>query len=105
MVIDATRGLVLTNDHVIQGARQVIVALGNGRERMVKQAWSDPKSDLALLAVDPSGLVQAEWGDSEALDIGDWVLAIGQPFGLSGTVTAGIVSGKGRGIGIAPMKT
>ena len=51
--------------------------------------------------IDPSGLAPADWGDSEALDTGDWVLAVGQPFGLSGTVTAGIVSGKGRGIGIA----
>ena len=100
-MIDAARGLVLTNDHVVQGAAQVVVVLGNGRERTVKQVWRDPKSDLALLSVDPSGLVQADWGDSDALDIGDWVLAIGQPFGLSGTVTAGIVSGKGRGIGIA----
>ncbi len=101
VVIDATRGLVLTNDHVVQGASQVVVVLGNGRERAVKQVWRDPKSDLALLSVDPSGLVQADWGDSDVLDTGDWVLAVGQPFGLSGTVTAGIVSGKGRGIGLA----
>ena len=101
VVIDAARGLVLTNDHVIQGAAQVVVVLHTGRERAVKQVWRDPKSDLALLAVEPSGLVQAEWGDSDVLDTGDWVLAVGQPFGLSGTVTAGIVSGKGRGIGIA----
>ena len=101
VVIDAARGLVLTNDHVVQGAQQVVVVLGNGRERPVKQVWRDPKSDLALLSGRPRGLVQADWGDSDALDTGDWVLAIGQPFGLSGTVTAGIVSGKGRGIGIA----
>jgi serine protease Do len=101
VVIDAARGLVLTNDHVVQGATQVVVVLGNGRERTVKQVWRDPKSDLALLSVDPSGLIQADWGDSDVLDTGDWVLAVGQPFGLSGTVTAGIVSGKGRGIGLA----
>ena len=101
VVIDAARGLVLTNDHVVQGASQVVVVLGNGRERVVQQVWRDPKSDLALLSVDPSGLIQADWGDSETLETGDWVLAVGQPFGLSGTVTAGIVSGKGRGIGIA----
>ncbi len=101
VVIDAAKGLVLTNDHVIQGAPQVVVVLGNGRERPVNQVWRDPKSDLALLSVEPTGLVQADWGDSEVLDTGDWVLAVGQPFGLSGTVTAGIVSGKGRGIGIA----
>ena len=101
VVIDAARGLVLTNEHVIQGASQVVVALANGLERPVNQTWHDPKSDLALLAIDPAGLAQAEWGDSDALETGDWVLAIGQPFGLSGTVTAGIVSGKGRGIGVA----
>jgi len=101
VVIDAARGLVLTNDHVIQGASRVVVVLGDGRERPAKQAWRDPKSDLALLNVDPAGLVQADWGDSDGLDTGDWVLAVGQPFGLSGTVTAGIVSGKARGIGMA----
>ncbi len=101
LVIDAAKGLVLTNDHVIAGASQVVVVLGNGRERPVSQIRRDPKSDLALLAIEPTGLTQAEWGDSNVLDTGDWVLAIGQPFGLSGTVTAGIVSGKARGIGIA----
>ncbi len=102
VVVDATRGLVATNDHVIAGAtRGVVVILGNGRERPVSQVWRDPKSDLALLAIDPTDLVAAPWGDSTRLDIGDWVLAIGGPFGLSGTVTAGIVSGKGRGIGMA----
>ena len=101
LVIDAAKGLVLTNDHVIAGATQVVVVLGNGRERPVSQVRHDPKSDLALLVIEPAGLVQAEWGDSDSLETGDWVLAIGQPFGLSGTVTAGIVSGKARGIGIA----
>ncbi|WP_435007402.1 trypsin-like peptidase domain-containing protein [Tundrisphaera lichenicola] len=101
VVIDADRGLVLTNDHVIQGASRVVLTLSNGRERAVTQIWRDPKSDLALLQVDPTGLVPSTWGDSDSMDTGDWVLAIGQPFGLSGTVTAGIVSGKGRGIGIA----
>lgn len=101
VVIDSAKGLVLTNDHVIQGASQVVVILGDGRERVVQQAWRDPKSDLALLAVDPAGLIQADWGDSDVLETGDWVLAVGQPFGLSGTVTAGIVSGKGRGVGVA----
>ena len=102
VVIDAARGLVLTNDHVLGDGSPALVVLGDGRERAVIRADRDPKSDLALLTLaDPSGLVQAEWGDSDALDIGDWILAIGQPFGLSGTVTAGIVSGKGRGVGLA----
>jgi serine protease Do len=92
----------LTNDHVIRGATQVIVVLHGGREREVNGIKRDPKSDLALLAIDPKGLTSSVvWGDSEKLDLGDWVLAIGQPFGLADTVTAGIVSGKSRGIGIA----
>src|SRR4051812_33831702 len=98
VVIDAGRGLVLTNDHVVRGASRVTVTLHDGRERVASQVRHDPKSDLALLVIDGKGLTQAEWADSEALETGDWVLAVGQPFGLSGTVTAGIVSGKGRGI-------
>jgi serine protease Do len=100
VVIDAGRGLVLTNDHVVAGGPRVIVTLPDGRERVASQVRRDPKSDLALLSIDPEGLHAAAWGESERLDIGDWVLAVGQPFGLSGTVTAGIVSGKGRGIGL-----
>jgi len=101
VVIDAARGLVLTNDHLVEGAASLVIVLADGRERPVRQAWRDPKSDLAVVAIEPAGLAQAAWGESDALDIGDWVLAVGQPFGLSGTVTAGIVSGKGRGIGMA----
>jgi serine protease Do len=101
VVIDADKGYVLTNDHVVQDAPRVAVILHDGRERIASQVRRDPKSDLALLVLDGKAPAQAEWGDSEALDTGDWVLAIGQPFGLSDTVTAGIVSGKGRGIGMA----
>jgi serine protease Do len=101
VVIDADKGFVLTNDHLVQGAPRVAVILHDGRERIASQVRRDPKSDLALLVIDNKGLTRAEWGDSDALDLGDWVLAIGHPFGLSDTVTAGIVSGKGRGIGIA----
>ncbi len=101
VIIDAAKGYVLTNHHVIDGATRVVVILSGGRERIVKGIRRDPKSDLAVLLIDPAGLTQASWGDSEALDTGDWVLAIGQPFGLSDTVTAGIVSGKGRGVGLA----
>ncbi len=101
VVIDADKGYVLTNDHVVQGSSRVVVILEDGRERPVSQVRRDPKSDLALLIIDGKGLSPVDWGDSETLDTGDWVLAVGQPFGLSGTVTAGIVSGKGRGIGVA----
>jgi serine protease Do len=98
VVIDAEKGFVLTNDHVVQGASRVMVTLHDGRERTATQIRRDPKSDLALLIIDGKGLTRADWGDSDSLAIGDWVLAVGQPFGLSGTVTAGIISGKGRGI-------
>ncbi len=116
VVIDAARGLVLTNDHVVAPAprpralvrlpeaiplSRLLVTLPDGRERTVKEVRSDPRGDLALLRIDPRGLQQADWGDSGALDTGDWVLAVGQPFGLSDSVTAGIVSGKGRGLGLA----
>src|SRR5262249_21220838 len=94
-------GFVLTNDHVVAGSPRITIVLPDGRPRPAKSIRRDPKSDLALVAIDPDGLQAADWGDSEALDTGDWVLAVGQPFGLSGTVTAGIVSGKGRGIGVA----
>ena len=96
-MIDAAKGYILTNDHVVQDAPRVVVTLPDGRERTAKQVRRDPKSDLALVVIDGKGLTQADWGDSDALDTGDWVLAIGQPFGLSETVTAGIVSGKGAG--------
>jgi serine protease Do len=101
VVIDADKGFVLTNHHVIEGATRVVVVLHGGKERPVKSIRRDPKSDLALLVIDPKSLEAATWGDSETIDTGDWVLAIGQPFGLSDTVTAGIISGKGRGVGLA----
>lgn len=101
VVIDADKGYILTNDHVVQGSSRVVVILEDGRERTVSQVRRDPKSDLALLIIEGKGVERADWGGSETLEIGDWVLAVGQPFGLSGTVTAGIVSGKGRGIGVA----
>ncbi len=99
VIIDAAKGYVLTNDHVVPDAPRVAVILPDGRQRNAKEIRRDPRSDLALLIIDPEGLVQADWGDSEALELADWVLAIGQPFGLSGTVSAGIVSGARRGFG------
>ena len=101
VVVDAEAGWVLSNDHVVRGAGRVIVTLHDGRERVVERIHRDSRSDLALLKISAPGLEAARWGDSEHLDLGDWVLAVGQPFGLADTVTAGIVSGKGRGVGQA----
>jgi serine protease Do len=94
-IIDAT-GFILTNYHVVQGAHEILVQLEDGREAPAVPVGADPGIDVALLHVEDTGLSPAELGDSDALEVGEWVLAIGNPFGLSHTVTAGIVSAKGR---------
>ena len=98
VVIDAERGAVVTNNDVVPPGGKIFVTLRDGREREAREVRRDPKSDLAVLLIDPKGLTQADWGDSDALETGDWVLAVGQPFGLPGTVTAGIISGTGRAL-------
>jgi serine protease Do len=99
-------GIALTNNHVVAGAGRVIAKLADGREVDARVVGVDAPSDLAVLQLQPlpDGVpyVPVELGDSDALDVGDWVLAIGSPFGLEQTVTAGIVSAKGRSrVGIA----
>jgi serine protease Do len=90
-------GMVVTNNHVIEDAKDITVVFGDGRELSATVVGRDPKTDLAVLKVDGKGdLPVANLGDSDGLDVGDWVVAIGNPFGLSNTVTAGIVSAKGR---------
>lgn len=96
-------GVILTNNHVVEDAKEITVTLTDKQEYPAKVLGRDSKTDLAVLKIDPKGaLPVAKLGDSESLQVGDWVMAIGNPFGLSNTVTAGIVSAKGRVIGAGP---
>jgi serine protease Do len=100
VIVDPS-GVILTNNHVVAGGGKVTVRLPDGREFEAADIKSDPKSDLALIHIKGADhLEAAALGNSDTVEVGDWVLALGQPFGLEGTVTAGIVSAKGRGIGI-----
>ncbi len=96
-------GYILTNNHVVEKADMIMVKLADEEEYEAKVVGRDPRTDLALIKINARGeLPVVRLGDSEALQVGDWVLAIGNPFGLGQTVTAGIVSAKGRVIGQGP---
>jgi serine protease Do len=99
VVVDAARGLILTSDQAIAGASRVAVIYEDGREVETDRVVRDPQTELVVLAVDPRGVraKEAEWGSSEALQLGDWVLSIGRSSGRAGTVSAGIVSGRTAG--------
>lgn len=94
-IIDAS-GIILTNNHVVNGADEVKVRLHDGREFIAKDVKTDPRTDVAIVRIDASGLKPLRMGDSHETQVGDWVLAIGSPFGLDMSVTAGIISAKGR---------
>jgi len=96
------KGYIVTNNHVVKDADEIVVTLSNGQEQEAKLIGTDPKLDLALLKIDSHGLRAVKLGNSDKLRVGDWVVAIGNPFGLEQTVTAGIVSAKGRVIGSGP---
>jgi serine protease Do len=101
-IIDPT-GYIVTNNHVIEGADQISVTLNDGTTLIAKLVGRDEKTDLALLKVTPKRpLPAARFGDSDSARIGDWVIAIGNPFGLGSTVTAGIVSARNRDIEAGP---
>jgi serine protease Do len=96
VIIDKAKGYVVTNNHVVKDADRIMVRLGPGDEVPARLVGADPKSDLAVLQIKADLKVQAEWGDSEQLDTGEWVLAIGSPLGFDHSVTAGIVSATER---------
>ena len=96
-VIVSPDGYIITNNHVIDGARELTVTLPDKREFKGKVIGTDPKTDLALIKVEAQGLPSVPWGDSSKLQVGEYVLAVGNPFGLNSTVTLGIVSALGRG--------
>ena len=102
-IIDSS-GYVVTNNHVIAEATEVQVTLTDGRQFPAEVVGADPKTDLALLKIDaPTPLPTVSFGGSDAVRVGDWVVAVGNPFGLGGTVTAGIVSARGRDIQAGPF--
>jgi serine protease Do len=96
-VIISTDGYIVTNNHVIESSDKITVTLNDNRKFEAKKIGSDPSSDIALIKIEAEDIPCIRWGDSELLKLGEWVLAVGNPFNLTSTVTAGIVSAKGRG--------
>lgn len=99
-VIISADGYIVTNNHVIKGSNKIEVVLNDQRSYVAELVGTDPNTDIALLKIEEKGLPYLKFIDSDAINVGDWVLAVGNPFGLNSTVTAGIVSAKGRSIDI-----
>ncbi|MDC3308098.1 Do family serine endopeptidase [Candidatus Pelagibacter sp.] len=96
------KGIVITNNHVIQDAEDIVVRVGGDKEYKATIIGQDPLSDIAVLQIDSKEkFIPVNFGDSDKARIGDWVIAIGNPFGLGGTVTAGIISARNRSIGLS----
>jgi serine protease Do len=100
-IIDSA-GYILTNNHVVESGGEITVSLSDGRELKARLVGADPDTDVALLKVDAGRLPSVALADDRGLRVGDWVVAVGNPYGLGGTVTAGIVSSLGRDIGSGP---
>ncbi|WP_440924058.1 Do family serine endopeptidase [Candidatus Pelagibacter sp.] len=100
-IIDA-KGIVVTNNHVIEGAEDIVVQVNGEKKFNAKVIGADPLSDIAILKIDSNEkFLPVKFGDSDKARIGDWVIAIGNPFGLGGTVTSGIISARNRSIGLS----
>lgn len=98
-------GYIVTNNHVIKDSTQITVTLNDGREYTAVLKGADPRTDLAVIKIEEAELPYLTFGDSDSLKVGEWVVAAGNPFGLEGTITKGIVSAKGRqDLGIAPYE-
>lgn len=98
-MIISSDGYIVTNNHVVNGADELTVTLEDNREFNAKIIGTDPTTDLALIKIDAKNLPTLPIGDSDKIQVGEWVIAVGNPFGLNNTVTAGIVSAKARSIG------
>ena len=96
VIVDAKNGYVITNSHVVKDAREILITLKDNRRLPAKLVGSDPGTDIAVLKVEPKNLIEAKFGDSDAMQVGDFVMAIGNPFGIGQTATSGIVSALGR---------
>ena len=101
-VIISSDGFIVTNNHVVDDADEIEVVLNDKREFKAKLVGTDPSTDIALIKIDATALQVLKFSNSDNLKLGEWVLAVGNPFNLTSTVTAGIVSAKGRDIGINP---
>src|SRR5262249_30044538 len=101
VIVDAAQGYVLTNSHVTENGNSIEVTLKDGRRLKARLIGRDPETDIAVLQIPGSNLSAVPMGDSDRLQVGDFVLAVGNPFGLGQTVTSGIISALGRtGLGI-----
>lgn len=103
-VIVSSDGYILTNNHVVQGADELEVQLFDGRRMSGKVVGTDDRSDVAVVKIDAKDIVPAKLGDSSMMDVGDWVIAVGSPFELDQTVTAGIISALNRSVAILPYE-
>lgn len=103
--IVAEEGYVVTNNHVVRSGGVFKVRLNDGRVANAALVGSDQETDIAVLKIDVDGLTAIEFGDSDAAEVGDWVIALGSPFGLKDSVTAGIISARGREVGLSPLES